>query len=190
MMEKIAWHYTFSYKVTAIITAGYLRVCPVRPKVGEPQGVWFSTNPLWENTVRKTIITVNEETGKMEPSREPVDRDTLHGLTRFSAIRFAIDCTREGSCGKLYNWRNYQKKLMKAGLAWYAKQLIDTAILWKANSQEWLICYQQVTLFDLMNTVEIWDHEGGQGWLPARLRVDEKTREVEVVPLPIIIKEI
>lgn len=185
-MDTIAWHYTFSYKATQIITAGHLRKCPVKPLKGEPQGVWFSTNPIWENTVRKQVVLMDKKTGKQELTREPMDKDELHEITGYSAIRFAIDCTRERHRGKLHSWNNYRKKLLKAGLAAYAKQLKTTAILWKADPKEWLIYYGDVTLFDLINDIEMWDHVGGRGWMQAKLRVDDKTRKVEVVPLLVI----
>jgi len=181
MPDKIAWHYTYEYKATPILTDGHLRLTPVEPLPGEPQGVWFSKNPVWEETVRKKTVIVDKVTGESVLSTEPLARDEFYEATGFRAIRFAIDCRRFPN--QLCGWNNYRKKLFKVGHAAHAKALADTAKLWKADPKDWLVIYREVTLFELLNEVEIWDHVGDRGWIPAGLKVNEETRKVTVAPL-------
>lgn len=173
----IAWHYTFNYKITSIITMGYLKKCPQKVLKGEPQGVWFSTNPIWENTVRKETIIINKKQG-VRRSSEPLTRDELYEKTGFFAIRFAINCKRYQK--ELHNWDSYREELKKVNLTEYAEGLLATAVLWEAEPKDWLLFYGDVSLSILMNSIERWDYVNNL-WRASKLYVNEETKKVEVI---------
>jgi len=57
MKPEIVWHYTVKQKLDSILKDKVIRLANEGWTQGERLAVWFSANPLWENTVSKGTST-------------------------------------------------------------------------------------------------------------------------------------
>lgn len=56
-MNDLLWHYTVGTNVDLILACGELRPTSVRIERGEAPALWFSTEPFWEPTATKGVVT-------------------------------------------------------------------------------------------------------------------------------------
>lgn len=55
------FHYTNGTKIRAIIDSNTIEASPKKPKPREKAVCWFSSNPLWEKTANKIVMTGSGE---------------------------------------------------------------------------------------------------------------------------------
>ncbi len=58
---KLLWHYTWDYRIGDILRSGYVDVARLGVSPNEKAIAWFSSNAIWENTVRKTRDVIGME---------------------------------------------------------------------------------------------------------------------------------
>ncbi len=143
------WHYTTSASLEGILKDGEIRCDKIYLK-GEIPVVWLSTNPNWEETVRKAFQ--DRETGIMSKafSREGI---LEHG---FSPIRIEID----SHATKITHWKDHRKKIPSK----FAHGLEVAAKKWGANPAEWWVSYKPIPIINFISPIECWD---GKQWITA-----------------------
>jgi len=142
------WHYTVYPSFLKILEDGQInyamRIANERP------AVWLSTNPDWEETVRKAIG--NRSTGE---ESEPLSRDELFAED-FIPVRLEID----PDSVKLFSWRNFKKNSGASRAT--IKALEKSAKQWGANPKEWYVCYEPILITSCLLPIEIWH---GNEWI-------------------------
>ena len=115
-----------------------------------PEVVWFSTNPIWEQSVRKAIQA--DENG-----------ETLKALSKEELFRrghFPVRLRTNDRVSELVTWGN-AKKQMKLKRE-YIKEIEEIAKTWDANIAEWWVSFASLPMSQILLPVEIWD---GKGWV-------------------------
>jgi hypothetical protein len=142
-MGKRYWHYTVYQHLKKIAESGEIRPTAKYTEYGEIAVVWFSTNPVWEETVRKSIK--DTETSKQIG---PLSRDGLseRGL---HPVRIEVNPTLVD----IRSWNNFKKRsgISKPGI----KSLIKSAKHWGADPKEWWVSYEAVPSRSWLS-IEIW----------------------------------
>lgn len=144
------WHYTVYQSFQGIIKARVIRPAVCGIEHGETAVVWFSTNPVWEETVRKAIRY--SKTGKQTG---PLSRDELfkHG---FPPVRIEANPERV----TLYSWHHFRKN---GGISSkQVRNMSEVAAQWGAHPKQWWISYEPVPLTSCLDPIEIWD---GSKWV-------------------------
>jgi hypothetical protein len=143
-------HYTLYQRLRDILKTGVILPATVGINEGESPVVWFSTNPDWEETVRKRIVI-----GKKGQQIGPLSKD---GLSKygFPPVRIEVNPAKVS----LYSWEHFKEH---SGIpVKQAKELVKVAKKWGANHQEWWVCYEPVPLTSCLNPIEIWN---GSEWI-------------------------
>ena len=148
------WHYTVHQKYQKIIATDEIRPATKNIDYNEKPVVWFSTNPDWEETVRKPIR--DSLTGK---ETESLSKDNLF-IRGFPPVRIEAN----PDLVKLRSWRHFRKHsgVSKASI----KVMLKLAKLWRANPKEWYITYKPVPLLHCLEPVEIWM---GEKWVDIKM---------------------
>jgi hypothetical protein len=141
------WHYTILGAASSIIRDGEIKCAEAYVK-DEIRGVWLSTNPNWEETVRKAFR--NTVTGVVS---SPLSRDPLFRAGS-TPTRIEIDL----STVKVTDWKTHRKKTTKK----FAQQLEAIAKEWGANPDEWLISYKSIRTKSFVSPIEVWN---GERWV-------------------------
>jgi len=146
------WHYTLWEKITSIITDGKIKFANPYNK-SELPAVWFSSNSDWEQTVRKSLLT-------KKGISELFSRDSLYKHSKsyhqILPVRIELDTQKVS----LVSWDDHKKhsgitKKLAFELERYAEK-------WGANTDEWGICYTEVSIKFCHLPFEIWN---GRQWL-------------------------
>jgi len=152
------WHYTIGKYLLSILEDGKLKreAKEHGKRVYEPV-VWFSTNPLWEETANKKIVGKG---GSLPVTKE---NTRLHGrgLARIEVFPEAAP----------YTWADYRQK-SKSGKK-YLDVLESTAIEDGAKPEEWRVSYKPVFKNQWL-AIEVWDSKTNT-WIDA-MDMYEKTK--------------
>jgi hypothetical protein len=160
MTKKRFYHYTTSNALVSIIESGLIKTTSAGVGYAVRPAAWFSTNPIWENTVRKKIII--KETGRETPLL------TRAGLLKngVSPVRIEVDPKK----ARLKPYSIYKKKANDS--AALLKGLEKMARKWGANPAEWFFTFHDVSLHRCGWAVESWTESGWvvnfykQSWEP------------------------
>jgi len=143
------WHYTTSAALRGIFNDGEIKCDRILIK-GEIPCVCLSTNPNWEETVRK--VHENKKTGVKS---EPLSRDGIL-KSGFSPIRIEIDPSKVN----IIDWKTHCKKIPQN----IAQGLEDTAKEWGADPKEWWFSYKPISIDCFISPIESWN---GKKWVAA-----------------------
>jgi len=146
------WHYTFFNNFQKIIESKEIRQSTILTSDKEKPAVWLSSNPEWEETVRKALKKPDEDNGRMT---EPLSRDELF-KRGFPAVRIEID----PRLVILHSWEEFKKvgglsKKMANGLEKVGKS-------WGANPDEWWASFDVIPVTSCLLPIEIWS---GKEWV-------------------------
>lgn len=143
----IVWHYTIGSKLEQIMASGEIRAATTFISQGERPAVWFSSNPAWEETANKLIITPE---GKQEFGTKQTTHKLGGGLAR---IAVAIETAP-------HDWKAFQRL---SGIdTKIARAMVGAAYEVGARISEWFVAFGPVTR-DKWLSVEVWD---GDAWQP------------------------
>jgi hypothetical protein len=137
------WHYTVMQHLPAILKDRKILLATAFVPPGVKATVWFSTNPVWEQTARKGIVGPN---GKRRSGTKEETHRLGGGLVR-------IEVTPEAAP---YTWRDYKR--MSGEKEWVWRGLEEVAKEQYANPSEWRCSFEPV-LIEKWISVEVWDWE-------------------------------
>ena len=140
------WHYTIYHTFRKIVESGEIKT-HTTARLNEKPVVWLSSNPIWEETVRKAIRNPETEEISMALSRDELfKRD-------FPAVRIEINT----ELVVIRSWRNFKKY---GGISKKeAKGLEKVAIKWGANPKEWWVSCDNIPLRSCIWPIEIWNEK-------------------------------
>jgi hypothetical protein len=143
------WHYTTSAALEGIFKDGEIK-CDRLLLEGEIPSVSLSTNPNWEETVRKVLE--DEVTGIQTKA---LSRDDLFKVG-YQPVRIEINPRKV----KITDWKTHCKKVPKK----ISHGLEDAAKEWGANPAEWWVSYNPIPISSFISPIEVWD---GKKWVEA-----------------------
>jgi len=139
------WHYTTFPALKKILKDEEIKPALKGIEGGEFPAVWFSTNPIWEETARKAVR--DKETGEQT---EALSRDKLF-RAGFPPVRIEVDPQKV----LLRSWKNHRKNSGISKIM--AKGLEKTARAMGAEPKEWWVTYEPVSLFCCLLPIEVWN---------------------------------
>ena len=71
---QVCWHYTVGERLARIIALGEIRTSTTGVRASEKPVVWFSTNPVWENTAGPVLLD------NVTSKRIDLDKQQMHQL--------------------------------------------------------------------------------------------------------------
>lgn len=142
------WHYTAYPSLVKIVDDRTIRRDRTVVVGNEFSVVWLSTNPNWEETVRKSLL--NTQTGK---ETGPLSRDEL-SKQGFPPVRIEVN----QNLVNIRSWRHYKKNgdISRKN----ATSLEKLAKRWGANPKEWHVSYEDIPLASCLIPIEIWTSRG------------------------------
>ena len=145
------WHYTFIQSFYNMTQDGVIKTSStVRISEMEKPVIWLSSNPVWEETVRKALR--DPETGEIS---EALSRDELF-QRGYPAVRIKTN----SELVAVRSWRHFKKY---SGIPKKeAKALAQVALKWGANPKEWWVSYEDIPLTSCLLPIEIWN---GSKWI-------------------------
>lgn len=156
--DKRFWHYTVYQWLVKIIESREIKKAPSYVD-GEIPVVWFSTNQIWEETVRKKVRPMGK--GK----HILLSRNGLFKVG-YPPVRIEIDPNEV----KIHSWKHHKKH---SGIPKKIAVLLEKqAIEWGANPNEWWVSKKPVQLEQCLAPIEIWN---GETWLDIESAFDTAT---------------
>ena len=144
------WHYTIFENAKGIIVSGEILPTGILAEHIDIPGVWLSTNPVWEETVRKVLRV--PETGELTPE---LPRDELF-KRGFPSVRIEIDPTLV----PIHSWEDHKR--ITAMPREFAESVEKTGREWGGNPKEWYVSYKAIALTSCFQPMEIWN---GKEWV-------------------------
>ena len=141
---KKFYHYTVLQTFEKIIHSGEIQPTSVKVNDNERPAAWFSTNPIWEETVRKRVARSEDEPGPL------LSRDGL-SKAGFPPVRIEANPNRV----HLIPWE--ELKRISGITRNEARRLERVAREWGANPHEWYATFNAVPLTSCLTPIEIWD---------------------------------
>jgi hypothetical protein len=147
-VHSILWHYTCGDRLEKILKSGEIRPATAGIEKGERPAVWFSTNPVWEQTANKLLM--DSLTGRVHAATKQETHEYCGGLARIAVapetapINWADFCTQSGISSK------------------FAAGLKKVAYSMGSRPSQWFVSFSSV-LRDKWLAIEIWD---GEKWIP------------------------
>lgn len=126
------YHYTVVNKLPLILDSGYLALTPKRPIEGESPLLWFSSNPVWEETANKGAYTTNG--ALIQLTKE----ETAHycgGLARFKLNSHLFP--------QILPWAEVKNILVPPDLS---KSLEFTAELYNSVPAQWFVSKSPISI--------------------------------------------
>ncbi|MBU4318281.1 MAG: hypothetical protein KKF30_13545 [Proteobacteria bacterium] len=146
------WHYTTYPAFLNILEERKIRTTWATASIGLLEGprlVWFSTNDLWEQSVRKAI--------KSEIYEEKIKLLSMDEL--FRKGHYPVRLRTNERLSELMSWGRAKKQI---GLTReHIKEIEGIANAWDSNIAEWWVCLEPVTMPQILLPVEMWN---GRAW--------------------------
>lgn len=143
----LCWHYTVGVRFREIMAEGLIRPATAMVPAGERPAVWFSTEPEWEVTANKSIMTLDGR--RRSGSRADTER-VGGGLVRIGVALATAPHT----------WSGFRRH---SGIdKRRAKGLEQAGIEAGADPRHWRVSFAAVPRAKWL-TVDVWD--SGQ-WVP------------------------
>ena len=161
-VDKRLWHYTVTRRLAKIIETGKITVASPGIDPKELPGVWFSSNPDFEQTAKKEIRDKSSGAVQHKATREEMFR------AGFPPVRIEIITDKV----RAYDWQTYKKI---SGISEEAATRWEEAgIKEGADPSEWYVSLQPVALVGGCRfPIEIWN---GQQWIDIeRAKPPERT---------------
>jgi hypothetical protein len=137
------WHYTVGVHLPGIMRSGEIRCATAFVPESEKPLVWFSTNPLWEETANKMYKDI---LGTLHEGNKETTAKIGEGLIRIEVSPDAAP----------YSWKDFKKKKM------WTKKIIKglekAALKVGANPSQWRMSYYPVPK-EKWIAVERWNPE-------------------------------
>lgn len=146
-MNMLVWHYTTYDRLERILAAGEIRPATAHVPPNERPIVWFSRNPVWEETATPALRDSSGRTRK-------ATRDEMKRVAR-GMVRIGVD-----SSTAPFDW--YQLKRRSGMKARIARGLEDAALREGSSSRDWCGTFDPVPRSQWIS-VEILD---GDQWVP------------------------
>jgi hypothetical protein len=143
------WHYTVFSNVVGIINDGEILPTGMLAQHIDIPGVWLSTNPVWEETVRKALW--DSDTGELTPEM-PKNVLIEWGII---PVRIEIDPTEV----PVYSWEVHKR--VTAMPKQFSESLEKTGRERGGNPKEWYVSYEGIPLKTWFDPIEIWT---GKEW--------------------------
>lgn len=143
------WHYTVGQYFDAITKAGLLRPATAGVPIGERPAVWFSVNPVWEETANKSLVAPG---GRLIPGTRETTHSRGGGLLRFGVAPHDAP----------HDWESFKK--MSGIVPKHARGLYAAAVSCGARPGEWYVSFEPVPREKWL-TVEWWN---GEEWTTDR----------------------
>ena len=150
MKPEIVWHYTVKSKLDDIQKDRVIKPASVGWTEGERLAVWFSANPLWENTVSKMYKTDGtgctiQEHWELSQGKQALVRDEGTGsetmeyvaAPEFQPARIGVAITTAP-----YRWDDFRR--MSGVSAKVVKMLYQRALAVGARPGEWYVSFEPV----------------------------------------------
>jgi hypothetical protein len=139
------WHYTIFPSLPLIMEERIIKPTATFVELTKEPVAWFSVNPLWEESVRKSIY--NKET---EKQTRPLSRDELAAI---GASPARIEVKPEAVP---YSWDDFMRKPeIPIKLAWKLEKLV---LEWGADPGQWRVTTEPVPI-NAWLAIEIWNPE-------------------------------
>ena len=139
----LIYHYTTGKVLEKILQDGRLIVSEWEKKNNvTPPALWLSTNPIWEPTSTKMLMTNGEA--------KRLTKNELH--TSFGLYRFVLPFVKK----KLCTWKKYKHKFNTPANVYAGMERVG--IEQGANPDEWFTIFKSVPLKDCLRC-EVWDGE-------------------------------
>lgn len=144
------WHYTVASHYNQIIADGFIKLATLYVNKNEKPAVWLSSNPNYEETVRKTLR--DSETGEV---MKDLSRDEL-----FEKGVLPVRLEINSSFIKLHTWEDFQKESRINHEV--ADTLVKVAEKWGAYPEDWYTSFEPISTANGVLSVECWD---GKEWV-------------------------
>lgn len=142
--NKRLFHYTVGACLPQIIRSGEIKLATAFVNKGEKPAVWFSTNPVWEQTANKMLF--DKDTGRLINLDKEGTALWGNGLVRIEIVPEAAP----------YTWWNY-KRLSRAKKK-ILRGLYEVAMKDGADPKEWRVSFEPVRA-EFWLAIEIWSAE-------------------------------
>jgi hypothetical protein len=143
-----AWHYTVMQSLEKIIKCGVIKPADIEITLGEKPITWFSTNPVWENTVIKGYVRNGHQ--ELLGMRGLLEHG--HGIARIGIAKETAPL----------RWNDLREQSEMP--AWFASSLAKVARRWNAKPGEWRGTFDAVPREKWL-TIETYDAKT-YSWLP------------------------
>jgi hypothetical protein len=149
VVPSILWHYTCGDRLELILKSGEIRPATAGIEKGERPAVWFSSNPVWEETANK--LRLDSWTGEVRSLTKQETHEYAGGLARIAVspetapVNWERFCRESGASTK-----------MLAGLK-------KAAYSMSSHPSQWFVSFSPVRREKWLS-IELWD---GKKWIPA-----------------------
>jgi hypothetical protein len=144
---KRFWHYTTITALSQILLDGEIKPTGhfrLKNTTDDLMLVWFSTNPKWEEAVRKKIFDKDTGWTTKTFSRDDIFRRGVN------PVRIEID----GERITVRSWRDLKKEgIVDKG---FLRGREYFAMMWGSNPKEWWYCVDPVQISDFLS-IGIWN---------------------------------
>ena len=147
------WHYTTYPAFLDIWEDRKIKVNYATAPLGHFEGpkiVWLSTNPIWEESVRKALQTY--ENGEALKAFSKVEL--------FHRGHFPVRLRTNDRLSNIVPWGK-AKKQMKLKRE-HIKEIEEIAKTWGANIAHWWVSFEALPMSQILLPVEIWN---GREWM-------------------------
>ena len=146
------WHYTTYPAFLNIWEEKQIRSSHVTAHLGifkGPKVVWLSTNPIWEQSVRKVIQPIDGET-----VQRAFNRDELHRRGCFP-----VRLSTNDRLSEIVSWGKAKKQMgLKRD---QIREIESVTKVWGGNIAEWWVSPKALPMAQVLLPIEIWD---GREW--------------------------
>lgn len=149
---SILWHYTCGARLKLILKSGEIRPATAGIEKGERPAVWFSSNPVWEETANKLLV--DPWTGEVRSLTKQETHKYAGGLARIAVSPKTAPTNWEGFCRESGASMKTLAGLKKA------------AYSMGSRPSQWFVSFLPVCQ-ERWLSVELWD---GDKWIPTPKR--------------------
>ncbi len=135
------WHYTSKLALDKILESELINLATEGIPKGEKSGAWFSSNPIWENTVTKLL---KDDFGNLKQmSFEEMNQ-------KFGCARIEIEFNTS-----IMTFAKF-RHISRMTLTTY-ESLVSSGLMKEANPNEWYVSLKPITI-DYWTKAEIWEN--------------------------------
>ena len=148
--DGLRWHYTVGIRFQQIAESGEIRPAMAYVPKNEKPAVWFSTNPVWEQTANKSWMNEN---GSLVHLNMKQSAEHGNGLFRIGVLADTAP----------HDWQAFKK--LSGITAKAAEGLYNRAKVQDARPGQWYVTFETVPKFAWIS-IEVWDGVNPAGWTP------------------------
>jgi hypothetical protein len=144
---ELLWHYTCGLRLAPILADGAIKPATAYVPVGAKPAVWFSRNPVWEETANQWF---EDAAGRRVFGTKQATHERGGGLARVGVHPTTAP----------HDWVAY--KQLSGVSPKMARFMYNQAVAAGSKPSEWFISFEPVPA-DRWRAVELWD---GVRWFP------------------------